>query len=106
MTKEQAAYADTLNLLGSSVPDPVEDVVLVTTLAGERYAALHPDEPHVHCPHCWWTTPYGGAVDGEHFLALWEHLITRHEVDVWLATAPARDAWDRAVAEYEGVKAA
>lgn len=109
MTKEQTAYAATLNLIGSDVLDPSPegtDWDLVDTLGQERRLAAHSTGPHADCPHCWWTIPCNGALDGDHFLALWEHLITRHGVDVWLATAPAREAWERAVAEHEGAKAA
>ena len=109
MTKEQAAYADTLNLIGSDVLDPNPygaDALLVDTLGRERRAALHSTGPHVDCSYCWWTIPCAGRDDGDHFADLWEHLITRHGIDTWVAAAPAQVAWIRAVAEYEGAKAA
>ena len=103
MTKEEAAYAAALNRVGSDV----EDGLLFSGVLGRlRREALHSTGPHADCPHCWWSVRCDGAVDGDHFLALWEHLIVRHGVDVWLATAPAREAWETAVAEYEGAKAA
>jgi hypothetical protein len=109
MTKEQLVYADTLNLIGSGVLDPDpwgEDGLLADTLGRQRRLAAHSTGPHVDCPHCWWTTPYGGPDDGEHFADLWEHLITRHGIDTWVAAAPAQAAWTRAVEEFEGVQAA
>lgn len=109
MTKEETAYADTLNLLGSDVLDPSpesEDGLLVDTLARERRLAAHSTGPHADCPHCYWTVPYGGPTDGEHFADLWEHLIVRHEMQTWIAAAPAQTAWIRAVDEYEGATAA
>jgi hypothetical protein len=108
MTKEETVYAATLNLLGSDVldPNPEGDEVLTDALGQERRLALHSTGPHADCPHCWWTIPCGGAKDGEHFADLWEHLITRHGEDPRYADEPARKAWARAVAEYEGAKAA
>lgn len=109
MTKEETAYADTLNLLGSDVLDPGPkglDWELVDTLGRERRLAAHSTGPHADCPHCWWTVPCAGPVDGEHFADLWEHLITRHGIDTWTAAAPAQIVWIHAVAEYEGAQAA
>ena len=109
MTKEQTAYADTLNLIGSDVLDPNpkgEDGLLVDTLGRERRLAAHSTGPHVDCPHCWWTTPCGGLLDGEHFADLWEHLIVRHGMETWIAAAPAQMAWVHAVQEFEGAQAA
>lgn len=109
MTKEETAYAATLNLLGSDVLDPRPegtDWKLVDTLGRERRLAAHSTGPHADCPHCYWTIPCGGPADDEHFADLWEHLITRHEVDIRYADDFAREAWACAVAEYEGAKAA
>lgn len=109
MTKEQAAYAATLNLIGSDVLDSRPgswDGILVDTLGRARRTAAHSTGPHVDCPYCYWTTPYGGPVDGEHFADLWEHLIIRHGKDVRAAEDPARIAWNRPVLEHEGATAA
>lgn len=109
MTKEQTAYADTLNLIGSDVLDPRPeslDGLLVDTLGRERRLAAHSTGPHADCPRCWWTVPCGGKSDGEHFADLWEHLIARHGADPRYADEPAREAWTDAVAEYEKVTAA
>lgn len=106
MTKESAAYAAALNLIGTCVLHPRADAELADTLGRLRRAAAHSTGPHVDCPSCWWTVPCGGTDDGEHFADLWEHLIARHEVEPPYAEFPARSAWNRAVAEYEGVKAA
>lgn len=108
MTKEQVAYAATLNILGSDVLDPVRDEALTDTLARERRTAAHSTGPHVDCPRegCYWTTPYGGPGDGEHYADLWEHLIARHGLDVRNAEVPATYAWRRPVHEFEGANAA
>lgn len=109
MTKEETAYAATLNLLGSDVLDPSPestDSLLVETLGEARRRAAHSTGPHADCPNCCWTVPCTGLLDGEHFADLWEHLITRHGFDPRLAEAPALGAWDRAVREHEGATAA
>jgi hypothetical protein len=102
MTTEQTAYGAALNLFGSDV----DDVELVDYLGRLRRAAAHSTGPHADCPSCWWTVRCDGLGDGEHFADLWEHLIARHGADPRFADEPARIAWDRAVAEYEGTKAA
>jgi hypothetical protein len=101
MTKEETAYAATLNLLGSDVLDPVEDCDLADTLGRERRRAIHSTGPCVDCPRkdCYWTTPYGGQDDNEHFADLWEHLIAVHKYDVRNAEDPAQRAWNRPVLE-------
>ncbi len=108
MTKEETAYADTLNLLGSDVldPRPESDWLLVDTLGRERRLAAHSTGPHVDCPNCWWTAPCDGLTDGEHFADLWEHLIVRHGLETWIAAAPAHTAWTRAVENSERAAAA
>ncbi|MFD8226922.1 hypothetical protein ACFV16_22425 [Streptomyces massasporeus] len=109
MTKEQAAYAAALNLAGSDVLDPKpggQDGLLVGSLGMLRRAALHSTGPHADCSYCWYSTPCGGPLDGEHFADLWEHLIVRHGLDTWVAEAPAQMAWIYAVQEFEGAKAA
>ncbi|MER7487944.1 hypothetical protein ABTY20_18955 [Streptomyces sp. NPDC126497] len=111
MTKEEAAYAATLNLLGSDVLDPRPegpDAELVATLAEARRRAAHSTGPHVDCPYCFWTVRCDGTDEdqGEHFADLWEHLIARHGADPRFADDTARKAWSRAVAEHEGAKAA
>lgn len=109
MTTEETAYADTLNFVGSDVLDPSPegtDWELVDALGRERRLAAHSTGPHADCPHCWWTVPCDGLADGEHFADLWEHLITRHGIDTWVAAAPAQMVWVYAVAEYEGAMAA
>lgn len=109
MTKEEIAYAALLNLIGSAVLNPSVpdgDWELMDTLGQERRRAAHSTGPHADCPHCWWTIPCGGPKDDEHFADLWEHLITRHGADIRYADEPARKAWARAVAEYEGAMAA
>jgi hypothetical protein len=109
MTKELAVYADTLNLLGSDVLDPSPtgpDWELTDVLGRLRRRAVRLTGPHASCPHCRWATPCAGPGDGEHFADLWEHLIVHHGVDIRYADEPARKAWNRALAEYEGAKAA
>lgn len=109
MTKEQTAYADTLNLLGSGVLDPSPespDSLLVETLGRERRLAAHSTGPHADCPSCYWTTPYGGPDDGEHFADLWDHLVARHGHDARYAEEPARRAWRNPAMEFEKVTAA
>lgn len=108
MTKEQAVYADTLNLLGSDILDPVRDFTLVDTLAASRRRAALPTGPHADCPSegCHWTTPYGGVTDGEHFADLWEHMIVHHRVDVRQAEDYVSRAWRYAGAAYPEAVAA
>ena len=109
MTTEETAYADMLNLLGSDVLDPRPegpDEALVDMLGAARRRAAHSTGPHADCPSCYWSVRCAGPDDGEHFADLWEHLITRHGADPRFADEPARVAWSRAVAEYEGAKAA
>lgn len=106
MTKEQTAYAAMLNLLGSGIPDPVDDALLRRTLDDLRYEALAsdmPPGPKVRCPSCPTPFAYDGPVDGEHFAELWEHLITRHHYDPRNAEDPAQRAWSHPL---EGVMAA
>lgn len=103
MTKEQAVYAATLELIGSDILDPSpagRDFDLAHTLAQARRRALHSTGPHVDCPKCYWTAPCNGLTDGEHFADLWEHLIARHGIDVRQAEDVARPAWKVAAAEH------
>lgn len=97
MTKEQAVYAATLNLIGSDVLDPAADAGLADALGREARNAAHSTGPHIDCAQdgCWWTTPYGTRTDGDHFADLWEHMITRHGFDIRLAELPALRAWNR-----------
>lgn len=107
MTKEQAAYAAALNLIGSGVLDTFDDAPLRLTLDDLRYEALAsamPPGPKVRCPKCPTPFAYGGPTDGEHFADLWEHLITRHNYDPRNAEDPAQRAWSRPV--FEGAMAA
>lgn len=107
MTKEQAAYAAALNLLGSGIPDPDADALLRLTLGDLRYDALAsemPAGPKVRCPRCPTPFLYDGPTDGEHFAELWEHLITRHHYDARNAEDPALVAWRHPLPE--GVMAA
>lgn len=109
MTTEEIAYGAALNLLGCAVLDPRPegtDWELADTLGRMRRRAAHSTGPHADCPHCWWTVRCTGPGDGEHFADLWEHLITHHGADPRYADEPARKAWDRAVAEHKGAKAA
>jgi hypothetical protein len=109
MTKEETAYADTLNLIGSDVLDPSpegRDWELVDALGRERRLAAHSTGPHADCAYCYWTVPYNGATDGEHFADLWEHLIIRHGFDVRVAFSPAQLAWTRAGDRHERATAA
>jgi hypothetical protein len=109
MTKEEEAYASTLNLIGSDVLDPSPGSTgweLADALGRERRLAAHSTGPHVDCPHCYWTTPYCGPADNEHFADLWDHLVARHGCDARYADEPARVAWARPVLEFEGATAA
>lgn len=105
MTKEETAYADMLNLLGSGIvldPDSFEDAPLRLFLGDLRFEALAsvmPPGPKVRCPKCPQPFLYDGPMDGEHFADLWVHLITRHHVDVRAAEDPAQRAWDHPVLE-------
>lgn len=93
MTKEEETYVSTLNLLGTVVLDPEEDWHLIYDLGQMRRTAAHSAGPCVDCRDCFWTTPYGGPMDGEHFADLWEHLIKRHRVETWMADTVARNVW-------------
>ena len=98
MTKEETAYAETLNLLGSDLPAPTRDAPLIRTLGDLRFEALAsamPPGPKVRCHYCPEPFPYDGPAGGEHFADLWEHLITRHRVDPRAAEGPAQYAWGR-----------
>jgi hypothetical protein len=53
MTKEELVYAATLNLLGSDVPDPVEDRLTVDTVARLREAAEDSTRPHCPARQAW-----------------------------------------------------
>lgn len=107
MTKEETAYADTLNLLGSGdVLGSVDDTPLRLTVEDLRYEALAstmPPGPKVRCPRCPTPFAYDGPTDGEHFADLWEHLISRHHYDPRNAEDPAQRAWSR---PFESVMAA
>jgi hypothetical protein len=110
MTKEETAYAATLNLLGTGVvldPDSIKDEPLRRTLGNLRYEALAsvmPPGPKVRCPRCAVPFAYGGPTDGEHFADLWEHLITQHRFDPRAAEDPARIAWKHPL--FDGAMAA
>lgn len=108
MTKAQLAYADTLNLFGSDIPDPYVDAVVVDTLAAERRLAAHSTGPHADCPKdgCYWTTPYNGWDDGEHFADMWEHLISEHHTEARAADSYVRISWRIAALESTGPVAA
>lgn len=103
MTKEDTAYADTLNLLGTgAVLDLIDDAHLRLTLEDLRYEALAshlPPGPKVRCPKCPQPFSYGGPLDGEHFADLWAHLIARHGYDPRNAEDPAQRAWDHPLLE-------
>lgn len=105
MTKEETAYAGTLNLLGSGAvlnPDSGADMPLRLTLDELRYEALAsamPPGPKVRCPRCPTPFLYGGPLDNEHFAELWEHLIRVHKIDIRQAEIPAQHAWDHPVLE-------
>lgn len=105
MTKEEAAYADALNLIGSGVLSPDTDIALMDTLGKMRVQAGL-TRPYVRCLYCQDTVPYDGAADGEHFADLWEHMIARHGFKTWVAEGPARNAWANPVTESERVTAA
>jgi hypothetical protein len=106
MTKEQAVYAATLELLGSVVLDPTEDAYLVDTLGREHRAADHSDHSCVDCPRCWATVRYDGPADVVHYAELAIHLTTAHNADAWDADAEATKAWSQPVTRFEGAKAA
>lgn len=95
MTKEQTAYADLLNTLGSDVPDRPADWWLVLELRRQRREAVR-STGHAECPWdgCRKTVAYKGPMDGEDFAVLWEHIATVHNYSVNSASAAARVAWD------------
>ncbi|MFH8805313.1 hypothetical protein ACH4F6_38195 [Streptomyces sp. NPDC017936] len=92
MTKEEAAYAATLNLFGSDIVAPQSPTA--DTLRGLRRAAGL-SVGIAYCPSlgCTEPFPHGGPVDGEGFARLWEHLITAHDYSVNAASNAARYAW-------------
>lgn len=95
MTKEETAYADTLNLLGSDLMDPDSNLDVIHALDNERRAAEASVPRCVGCALCSFTVPYEGPTDGEHYADLWEHLIARHRIDADGASAPADWYWSR-----------
>lgn len=97
MTKEDDVYIGTLNLLGTVLPDPARDYDVENAVARERGRAANSVRGYVQCPFCSGTVPYDGPLDGEHFADLWEHLISRHEVEAFVAHCPALDAWEAPV---------
>lgn len=106
MTKEETAYAATLNLIGSDVLDPAEDGYLLALLGQEHRAADHSNHSCVDCPRCYATVRYDGPADATHYAELAVHLTTAHSVDAWTADAEASAAWSRPVTRFEGAKAA
>lgn len=107
MTKEQAAYAAALNLIGTGVLDWTADGSLVLTLGNLRFEALAsamPPGPKVRCRRCPTPFPYGGPLDGQHFADLWEHMIIKHGCDPREAELPARSAWNHPL--FNGAMAA
>ena len=98
MTKEQVAYAATLNLLGSAVLDPRKDRPTLDAVARLREAAEDSTLPRVHCGHCPALFARGGPRDGEHFADLWEHLIAAHHIEPHMATDVARLVWGLGIA--------
>ena len=108
MTKEETAYADALNLLGTGfTPISSDDVPLLLTLEDLRFEALAstmPPGPKVRCPRCPQPFAYNGPLDGEHFAELWDHLGAVHHYDPRQAELPAKSAWSRP--RFESVMAA
>lgn len=108
MTKEEAAYAAALNLIGTGALDGAADGPLILALEHLRFEALAstmPPGPKVRCPRCPQPFPYGGPTDGEHFADLWEHLIVSHRIGVRAAEGPAEHAWHHPYL-FEGAMAA
>lgn len=107
MTKEETAWAATLNLIGSDVLDGHEDAELISTLNREHGLADNSTGPNVIlCPRCSHPIPFDGPQDAEHYAELAIHLSSRHDEDAWTADAEATTAWNRTVATFEGVLAA
>ena len=97
MTKEQAAYAATLNLIGSDVLDPRADADLIVTLWDKHRAADNSTGPSVVlCPRCSHLVPFDGPQDAEHYADLCVHLSSRHDEDAWTADAEATTVWTAA----------
>lgn len=95
MTKEEAVYAATLNLIGSDVPDPVREPDLAGVLDRLHARAETSAARHVVCPGCPREFVYDGPVSGEHFAEMWDHMIVSHGIRPQAAALPVQHAWER-----------
>lgn len=99
MTREETAYADTLNLIGSDPLVEPRDHDLLATVEHERRVAEASVPRRVECGRCWgFVVPYEGPMDGEHYAELWDHQIAVHHVDPVEADRHVRSDWDHPVA--------